>query len=575
MPLSSASAITHLAIFYHQTGELEKAAVAFKKALNIFETNLGSAYPLTVIVMQRLAALQFDQGQTDEAVAMALDAQPLFESVLKNILFLGTEAQRLAFQQSVFPYDLLARVANQTGNAKPLANAILHNKGVVLESLIEDYQLADEPVKEEIQSLRWRLMKLPMGKKAKRDQLEIKLKQLQSGLAQQVGARGAFDLKFQDVQKALPDNSVLIEFIRYWHWVGMQHRDAYYGAVIIPKQGEPIWAALGKAEPIEQDILKYQTEMACKGQGCQLDDEQLTHLLQSLYQQVWTPIENQLPNGTQAAILSPDGELNFLSFATLLNPQKKEDEYFEEFLAQQIDLYYVASGRDLLRESQSADGETMAIYALTDWKTPPSQKQALVSVKPSLDRQVDLNLGLNKLTGTKKEADVLKNLGQSNNWTVEMFLESEAGESQLYQLLNRPPRILHFATHAVFLGIKSPTQFDWHFDLTADGIVQSPPLELLSNPMRRSFLALAGAQNTIEAWKQGNPSPLPENDGVLMAEEVSLLNLADTWITTMSACDTGRGEGRSGEGVLGLRRGFVRAGTQKPVDDLMANQGRC
>lgn len=557
----------HLAMFYHETGQLDNAAAYFQKALNIFESRLGRDHPMTVILMQRFAALQFDQGKTNQAVAMALEAQPLSEKVLKKILSFGSEAQRLAYQKRAFPYDLLARVANQTGNAKPLANAILRNKGVILDSLIEDYQLDDKSIKD-IKSLKWQLMKLPMGKKAERERLEFKLKRLQSSLAQKVGeARQAFKLKFQDVQNALPDNSVLIEFIRYWHWVGMQPRDAYYGAVIIPKQGDPIWAALGNADSIEQNILKYQTEMACKGESCQLDDETLTHLLKTLYQQVWTPIENRLPNGTQAAILSPDGELNFLSFATLLNPQKKEGQYLDDFLGQQIDLYYVASGRDLLRQSQStADGKTMAIYALTDWKTPPSQKQALVSVKQSLDRQVDMNLELNKLTGTKKEAEVLKSLVQSNDWTVEMLLNSDAAENRLHQL-SSPPRILHFATHAMFLDVNRVTNpttpFNLHFDLTANGVEQSPPLELLSNPMRRSFLALAGAQNTIEAWrKQGSPSSPPENDGILTAEEVSLLDLADTWITTMSACDTGRGEGRVGEGVLGLRRGFVQSGTQ-------------
>jgi CHAT domain-containing protein len=79
--------------------------------------------------------------------------------------------------------------------------------------------------------------------------------------------------------------------------------------------------------------------------------------------------------------------------------------------------------------------------------------------------------------------------------------------------------------------------------------------------MHRSGLALAGAQATLQAWKKGN-APLIENDGIVTAEDVSTLDLQATWLVTLSACDTGSGEARAGEGVMGLRRGFIQAGAQ-------------
>ncbi len=79
--------------------------------------------------------------------------------------------------------------------------------------------------------------------------------------------------------------------------------------------------------------------------------------------------------------------------------------------------------------------------------------------------------------------------------------------------------------------------------------------------MHRSGFALAGAQTTIEAWKREKVPPV-ENDGILTAEDVSTLDVQGTWLVALSACDTGSGEARAGEGVMGLRRGFIQAGAQ-------------
>ena len=95
--------------------------------------------------------------------------------------------------------------------------------------------------------------------------------------------------------------------------------------------------------------------------------------------------------------------------------------------------------------------------------------------------------------------------------------------------------------------------------------------------MQRSVLALAGAQITLAAWEKGRV-PLTDNDGVVTAQEVGGLDLQGTWIVALSGCDTGSGEARAGEGVLGLRRGFIQAGAKNllmtlwPVGDAQTVQ---
>ena len=94
----------------------------------------------------------------------------------------------------------------------------------------------------------------------------------------------------------------------------------------------------------------------------------------------------------------------------------------------------------------------------------------------------------------------------------------------------------------------------------------------LQNPMQRSALMFTGATWTSVQWAKGI-IPATTNDGILTAAEAGTLNLKGTKLVVMSACQTGLGDLRSGEGVMGLRRGFIQAGTQNllmtlwPVSD--------
>jgi CHAT domain-containing protein len=74
-------------------------------------------------------------------------------------------------------------------------------------------------------------------------------------------------------------------------------------------------------------------------------------------------------------------------------------------------------------------------------------------------------------------------------------------------------------------------------------------------------LILAAANDTLKAWGRGE-TPSVENDGIVTAEDVAALDLGGTWVVSLSACDTGSGDAKAGEGVMGLRRGFIQAGAQ-------------
>jgi CHAT domain-containing protein len=162
---------------------------------------------------------------------------------------------------------------------------------------------------------------------------------------------------------------------------------------------------------------------------------------------------------------------------------------------------------------------------------------------------------LPELPGTAREAADLETRARDAGWESHIAVGKDATETALRAI--ESPRILHLATHGFFLPESDATQ---QLDNPLEPLLQNGK-QRLTNPMHRSGLALTGALTTLQAWAKGEAPPT-EEDGVITAEEVSGLKLGGTWLVVLSACDTGNGEAQAGEGVIGLRRGFISAGTQ-------------
>jgi CHAT domain-containing protein len=329
--------------------------------------------------------------------------------------------------------------------------------------------------------------------------------------------------------------------------------------VVIGSKGEPGWIPFGAAAEIEKSIQLYR-----KSVRGSTDETTLHSVLRTLHDQVWAPIEKALPAGTKTIILSPDGELNFISFATLLT----SDE--EDFLIEKYSIRYVASGRDLLREREPSATPLLAAFGNPDFggeaKSVAQQTETSDLLAMRASEMGDLEkMSLTALPGTEKECAGLKAKAESSGMPNRVFLGVDATEAQLRPL--NSPRILHLATHGFFMPENKDEHRGDERELESGGITPNVDTEgrkmpvILNNPMNRSGLALAGAQHTLEAWAKGEVPPR-DNDGIVTAEEVAGLKLKGTWLVVLSACDTGTGEAKAGEGVLGLRRGFVQAGCQ-------------
>jgi tetratricopeptide (TPR) repeat protein len=566
---ATTKSLNNLAGLYDAMGEYAKAEPLYQEALQIRQKVLGPEHTDTATSLDNLALLEFDLGRIDEATALARQASAAELTTLSEIFSFTSEEQRLAYLDIFHPYSLFPFLK---GTEADLAAAVLRYKGVVLDSIIEDRLLAEANHTSEDQKLVEQLnldksqlgglllqpaQKLSAETNQRIEALEGEVEKIEGQLAQHVAglgqARHALGVSLVQVQSTIPNDGALIEYLRYWNYFGKEKWEQSYGAIVLFSKDAPLWIPLGKANEIEHLVQRYGTLV--RGSP---EEDKLSANLQALYDALWRPIELALPSQIKKIIISPDGELNFISFATLLTKDK-------QFLAQRYSVQYVASGRDLLREPKLSTTKEVVLFANPDFdlaSTPMlakadngSSDSGSKSIRGSEKRDVE-DWSFGSLEGTQKERDELIKKFVGWGWTASDFTAKEATKEALLKV--HSPYILHLATHGFFAKVDPTATQPDELSNNRQSVTKS---KFFKNPMHRSGLALAGAQTTIEAWKRDEVPPV-ENDGILTAEDVSTLDLQGTWLVTLSACDTGSGEARAGEGVMGLRRGFIQAGAQ-------------
>jgi CHAT domain-containing protein len=533
----------------------EQALLMQERSLQIRQRVLGPEHPLTLQSLQRLGLTALEQGQYEKALLVARKAMFAQALHLQRIFSFSDEQHRLAYRATISPFSTFASLPEVP--TIDLATAALRFKGAVLDSLLAERQQADasqEP------SLRPLLTRISTAREAWR-QLESDAIAASSNEVPTLDSRrAALESEFQEIARdferaglgtgglavsttpnqivaALAPDVLLIEIIRYPHHVDRARFQDRYGAILLAAASNPVWIPLGPAIELERLVASYR-----KSVRGETDKTKLHADLRKLHDWLWLPIERAFQRQYKRVIISPDGALNIVSFATLLT----QDDHF---LAEKVAISYVASGRDIIAKQPPGSSKTLVICAAPDFKGPAalarpeaSQPRTRDLMRP-LERNAYRELNLQPLDGALREAAMLREIAARWDWNVRTLAGGDAFESALQQV--RSPRVLHIATHGFFL---------------AEGDV-SASQEELSNPMRRSGLALCGAQTTLRLWEEG-VAPPSANDGILTAEEASTLQLSGTWIVILSACDTGAGEVRFGEGVLGLRRGFIQAGAQ-------------
>ncbi|HEY0256755.1 MAG TPA: CHAT domain-containing tetratricopeptide repeat protein [Candidatus Methylacidiphilales bacterium] len=562
-----AASVAFFARHEQEQGKLQEALPLYEEALKIDEEALGKNHPDTLAVAADLAYLKLELGQRDDAAKLAQQVTDAQQSVLNGVFTFAPERQRMNFEKTVQPCDLPAAL----GDADLLAQVVLRTKGVVLDSLLEDEAMARAEHDPHVLALmeKRRLLSAQLlraeeesiseadfsaAPKAtvEREKLEQEEKELEAGMAEKIAGGGktrrALSTRVADVRKALPQDAALIEYVAYNRYLGHLNYEPAYGAVILTRDAPCRWIALGSAAKIDEQIRLYQKYMRKR-----VRETALANVLGNLYQTLSQPVAATLPPEIHRLIISPDGNLNFISFATLLDADSR-------FFGDDFTLNYVSSGRDLLlKPVRLPDRKQLIVFADPDYNHAPNPPSNGASNRSPAANNEAL---FASLPGTEREADFLQREAKNEGLDIRLYCGADASKANLSK--QDSPYVLHMATHGLYLSTDEVPNL-------AQKSGEGAPA-LFAEPMQRSLLALAGASITLRQWKQGTFPP-SDNDGLLTAQEVAGLNLDHTWLVVLSACDTGSGEARAGEGVLGLRRGFAEAGVQNllmtlwPVDD--------
>ncbi|WP_437902736.1 tetratricopeptide repeat protein [Sorangium sp. So ce327] len=561
--------LNNLAVLLEAKGDHASAEPLYRRALAIQEKALGPEHPRVAASLYNLAVLHWVSAAPTRALPLIQRAAAIHERVLASVLATSSERQKHAFVRTVqgetdVTVSLHVRTLQGRVDAARLALAVLlQRKGRVLDAMTDMLAQLRTRGRPEDQAKLTQLARL-RGELATRTlrgpalgedvshhgdalaKLRADVEVLERDLAARYKALAAERraVPLENVQATLGPSAALVEIALFRPFdphARPERRlgNLHYVAYVLHRTGDPSWVELGPAAPI--DALVAQTRALLSAA-----DPRYAEAARALDEKVMQPVR-QLLGEAREVYLSPDGELNLVPFAALVDERG-------QFLLARYRFTYLTSGRDLLRlevtQTESPRSSPLVIG------NPAYDEGGGVPASATSGRRSD-GMGamqFGPLRWTEPEARAVKELLPD----ARLLLDKDATEAAIKALAG--PAIVHLATHGFFLaqepGAPHASRGAQRPFLTLLQPGALPPLP--ENPLLLSGLALAGANQRRSGGE----------DGVLTALEVAGLDLWGTKLVVLSACDTGVGALSRGEGVYGLRRALVLAGADSQIMSL-------
>jgi CHAT domain-containing protein len=555
-----------------------------ERSLSIKQRVFGREHPSFAETQARLAIELARLGESNEALKAASAAEITGREHLRLMLRYLPERQALNYAVTrPGGLDLILTFAVSGSEATSLAlDSLIRSRALVLDEMAKRRNAVHAPAGDaglvaDLARARQRLVNVvvrgpgdlaPSRYTALVNEARRDSERAEQLLAQRSAAfraeLDAANVGLDDVHSALPADSALVCFVRYRRMAGSSTASApsYLAFVVRPNQA-PIAIPLGTATSIDPLVTAWRSDVVAEAapgssRGSRLSGSRLRRA-------IWDPITAAL-KGTSQVFIVPDGTLSLVPFAAL--PIEQTRYVIDEAPV----LHYVSTERDLAVTRNVADVSAAphGLLALGgpsfDDGMPSSRTAARRGATPTNCENLH-GITFQRLDGSLREVQEVARLWNAPaERTARVLVGSEANERAFKNEASRYG-VLHLATHGFFLGdacdppragVRGTTRAVGGLATASSTMVDAVRRE---NPLLLSGLALAGANRRASARPD-------DDDGILTAEEVASLNLSGVEWAVLSACGTGLGAIKAGEGVFGLRRAFQVAGARTVIMSL-------
>jgi len=546
-----AKTVYELGVFYQSQNKLDKAFDKIDEAIKIQEFTLSEHHPDLTATRENLAILYWQKNELELANQNYKKTLDEYIYQINTYFPAMNDHEKTVFWEQIQPkFIRYYSFAIEASKSNPEIVSDIYNYHIATKALLlnSSRKVKDKILKSgdkklikkytEWQDLKGYIAKLYSysnddlkNQNINLDSLEEIVAVLEKDLTISSNifkdAKSLNEITYKTISSKLISTEAAIEFIRLkkYNYLTEDTTIQYIG-LVLKNNSTPKMVVFENGNFMEDKYIKEYKKSIMNGKS-----------MEKFYTYYWEPL-NELTKDSKTLYASLDGIYNQLNINTILLPSGN-------YILDEKNVMFVTNSKDII---------TLKISNAI--KTSMYSKSAVLIGFP--DYQLDYEASyILPLPGTKIEVSNIQTLLKTKSWKIDVFTEKNATEENLKKINN--PYVLHIATHGFFIEAEETEQSLGR----AFGI---EPKRALENPLLRSGLLLAGADKTVlDADTVSNEET---DDGILNAYEAMILDLDNTELVVLSACQTGLGEIKTGEGVYGLQRSFQIAGANSILTSL-------
>jgi CHAT domain-containing protein len=521
---------------------LENKPLTDSEAINVFQ-NLFLAYYFLNNEDETVKYADLCSDYIKEVSSIVMSSFPTF--TIEDIW------QKLSIQLKVNMGVLEKYKSNKTALSMSYDNALfLKNYSFRQMECIRAISKSNEKIGNLINDIKLLKSKILAGDTSYYKELNVSEKSIISELKNMPDNVGKINIRtWYEVKQSLKSDECAIEIVSYSGFVNSDSIDSdysrlKYGALIIlPSKDFPVFVELCSFQELSNVLVNAIidnefgiNELYKKG----------SHNV--LYNLIWENIEKQL-KGIKTVYISPILDLQDINIGYI----PCQDGYY---LNEKYEIRIVSSTSVICNTPCSFRFADTSIYGGVQFSRNSKKDLSNNRYRSLLVNELtyDTRGGFGYLQSSEHEVDSIFKIVKHNHYEAKLYKGADANERSFRKQDGKASSIIHLATHGFYFA---------GFNKYMDYFNKLIPYTTSNSSMLFSGILLADANDALNNTNEIDIL----DDGVLTAEEISWLDLSDTNLAVLSACETAIGRSTQ-EGIGGLLKAFKNAGVNHIIASL-------